>query len=116
MSLSFEDYSATKNHLDKSNKILNQIEFDVLGKENFSSYEVLISIAEALGAISKAVVNGISNAFSSSLLEVLGKYALENYQLSNTTEEPLLLDDPTDTTDTHEEETKNGQTEDALGE
>lgn len=114
--VSFEDYSATKNHLDKSNKILNQIEFDVLGKENFSSYEVLISIAEALGAISKAVVNGISNAFSSSLLEVLGKYALEKYQLSNTTEEPLLLDDPTDTTYTHEEETKNGQVEDALGE
>lgn len=114
--VSFEEYSAIKNHLEKSNKMLSQIEFDVLEKEHFGSYEILTSIAGALAALSKVVVNGISNALSSSVLEALGKFALENYQLSNTTEEPLLLDEPTDTTDTHEEETKNGQVKDALGE
>ena len=77
-------------------------------QENFGSYEIITSIAEALATLSRVVVNGLTNAFSSSVLEVLGKYAMENYQLTNTTEEPLLLEEPTDTADTHEEEEDNG--------
>ena len=106
--ISFDEYSVIKNHLEKSNKMLTQIEFDVLEKENFNFYDILTSISEALGSLTKAVVNGISNTLSSSFLEALGNYALENYQLSNTTEDPLLLDEPADTTNTHEGEEDNG--------
>lgn len=101
--ISFEEYSAIKNHLDKSNRILKQIEFDVLEKENFNAYEVINSIAEALGALSKAVVNAASNMLSSAFFEYWSNHALASSKESNI-EEPLMLDQVNDTTCMDKEE------------
>lgn len=102
--ISFEEYSAIRNHLDKSNGILKQIEFDVLEKENFNSYEMLNIIAEALRALGKVVTNTASNVLSSAFFETFGNHLMANYQSSNTNEESLLLEESNDTTDAHEEE------------
>ena len=102
--ISFEEYATIKNHLDKSNRILKQIEFDVLVKENFNAYEVITSIAEALGSLSKAVVSAASEVLSSAFLEYWGNRALEKHQLSSIEEEPILLGESNDTTDENKEE------------
>jgi hypothetical protein len=101
--ISFEEYSTIKNNLDKSNRILRAIEYDVLEKDNFNSDEMLNSIAEALGALSKVVVNAASNMLSSVFLEYWGQRALANYKPSNT-EESLILEEVNDTTDTDKKE------------
>lgn len=103
-SISFEEYSVIRNHLDKSNRILKQIEFDVLEKENFNSYEMLNIIVEALRALGKVVTNVASNVLTSAFFETFGNHLMANYQLSNTNEESLLLEESTDTADAHEEE------------
>ena len=102
--ISFEEYAAIKNHLDKSNRILKQIEFDVLEKENFNAYEVITSIAEALGALSKAVVSAASEVLSSAFFEYWGNRALARPESSNIEEKPLLLGEANDTTDENKEE------------
>lgn len=95
--ISFEEYSTIKNRLDKSNRILNQIEFDVLEKENFNFYEALDSISEALGALGKAVVSAASDALSSAFFEAFSNHLLTKYNSSNTEEDSLLLDEAIDT-------------------
>ena len=102
--ISFEEYCAIKNNLDKANRMLKQIEFDVLEKENFNAYEAITSILDALGSLSKAVVNAASNVLLPTLLEYWGNHALANNKPSITEGESLLLEEVADTTDIHEEE------------
>lgn len=102
--ISFEEYCAIKTNLDKANRMLKQIEFDVLEKENFNAYEAITSILDALGLLSKAVVGAASEVLSSAFLEYLGNRALEKHQPSITEEEPLLLGEANDTTDESKEE------------
>lgn len=96
-SVSFDEYSAIKNNLDKANKILKQIEFDVLEKDSFNAYEMIGSIVKALEVIGKAIVVAAADVVSSSFVEALGKHIVENYNKLNPEQELHLLEGDTDT-------------------
>ena len=94
--ISFEEYSVIKNNLEKSNRMLKQIEFDVLEKDSFSAYEMVGSIVEALGVLGKAIVNVATDVVSSAFVEALGKHIVENYNKLNPEQELHLLEGDTD--------------------
>ncbi len=91
--ISFEEYNIIKNHLDKSSRILKKIEFDVLEKETFNTYEMLNSIAEALKELGKVAVNAASGIISSAFFETLGNHVLKKYKSLDTGEKPIQLDE-----------------------
>ena len=98
--ISFEEYSGIKNNLDKANKLLEKIEFDVLEKENFSSYEILNSIIDGLSVLSKALVNMATETISSTFFEYLGNALLEKHKESSSDNDLALLEENINTQDT----------------
>lgn len=90
-SISFEEYVAIKTNLDKSNRLLKQIEYDVLEKDNFNSYEIIGSIVKALETFGKALVVAAADVVSSSFVETFGKQ-IAKYVLSKPDQELQLLE------------------------
>ena len=95
--ISFEDYSAIKNHLDKSNKILQKIEFDLLEKESSTSYSMIDSIIIALAQLGQAVEAVTAKVFSSKYFEEFAKYVYSNCETTNMGEEPSVNANETNT-------------------
>lgn len=104
--VSFDEYAAIKNHLDKSNRILKQIENDVLEKEDFNAYEVIGSIVKALEMVGRAIVAAAADAVSSSFFEAVGKQIVENYSIKNPDEQLHLLDDGSNTVEINKDDNK----------
>lgn len=102
--ISFDDYTSIKNNLEKSNRILKQIECDLLEKKNDNANDMLNSIIGALGLLSKAFVNATSEVLSSALIEAFVKHASSNNKPSKNEGESLILEVVDNSTNMENEE------------
>lgn len=81
--ISYAEYSTTKNNLDKSNKILEEIEYAVLEKGEIAAIESLDLLAKALKVFGKALVNIATDTVTSSISEAFGQFMLKYFTRIN---------------------------------
>jgi hypothetical protein len=111
--ITFEEYSETKNNLEKSNKQLTQIESSFLGKMNYDFDELNDLLSKAIKAIGKAFTTPADtseNPFLATLLKLFSN----NSDILNTAEDAPASNLPDDSTTKDKDDNKNdGQTENA---
>ena len=98
--ISFEEYSKIKNNVEKANKLLKQIEFDVLEKENFDSYLAIDLIVDALKELGRTVAKAASDMLSYTFSEYWKNNILPEHKPQS---ENLLLNATNDVININEE-------------
>ncbi|MBQ8595804.1 MAG: hypothetical protein IJ406_07615 [Oscillospiraceae bacterium] len=90
--ISFEEYNEVKNNLEKSNSTFRRIEFDLLEKDNFDSYELLKAISDGIKMLGQAMVNIASSTLAKSFFTYLETKAMEKqeFELEDKNEIDLL--------------------------
>ena len=80
--ITFDEYNDIKNRLEKSNSTFRKIEFDLLEKDNFDSYELLKAISDGIKMLGQAMVNIASSTLAKSFFTYLETKAMEKQEFA----------------------------------